>query len=271
MNFDTAEIKVICPFCKTKGTIKVPVEVYTNKKWGTVKIQIPAGAICKDHHFIVLVDSQGIVRGHEKIEYLTTPQIKTKEKVVLDVSLDDFISTFGKKVMINLLHAITFKYKTYIVKDNYNETLIRNINVLFTIVFHENDHHANLLHFINKNELKRILQDEPGALIIGIKKEILQCPWKGRLDYQKTVLNTVLEIINPSEQIILLQQEMSKFIGLAEAARAILEHGRLMSKSEFLAELKRETKLLNIHKDTLALIKIYIDRHYSPSYWELIS
>ncbi|MBN1802605.1 MAG: hypothetical protein JW891_13920 [Candidatus Lokiarchaeota archaeon] len=269
MDFETNEIEVTCPFCKAIGKIKIPVAIFKHKKWGTIKVQVPAGAICKDHHFIVLLDSQGIVRGHEKIEYLMSP-IVPKESAYIDIKLGDFISIFGKKVIMHLLHALIFKYKAYVIKNNFNKEFIKNLDSFLKFLFRENHHHDNLIFFIDKIELSKVLRDEPGVLIIGIKNEILQCPWKGRLDFIKTNLNIALEIINPAEQLILLQQELSKFTRLAEGARKILEHGRLISKSEFLAELQHETKLLHIDKDILSLIKNYIDRHYSPSYWELI-
>jgi len=93
MENDYKELEVSCPFCKVTGKIKIPVNIYLQKKWGTVKIQVPIGAICKEHQFMVLVDTKGIVRGSERLELSTTAvrenKDQTQEKYTLRPSSRD--------------------------------------------------------------------------------------------------------------------------------------------------------------------------------------
>ncbi|MBD3342499.1 MAG: hypothetical protein GF353_25590, partial [Candidatus Lokiarchaeota archaeon] len=62
------ELVLTCPICQKEKAIQVPDSVFAQKKFGTIKIQVPIGAVCPDHQFIVFVDSKGIIRGYEKID-----------------------------------------------------------------------------------------------------------------------------------------------------------------------------------------------------------
>ncbi|MHA2281913.1 MAG: hypothetical protein ACXAC5_13805 [Promethearchaeota archaeon] len=64
--FKVLEIK--CPTCGEIKNINVPESIFSQKKFGTIKIQVPLNAVCPDHQFIVFVDTKGTVRGYEKID-----------------------------------------------------------------------------------------------------------------------------------------------------------------------------------------------------------
>jgi len=63
-------LEVVCPTCGKVKNISIPEAVFSQKKFGTVKIQIPINAVCPEHQFIVFVDTKGIIRGYEKIDVL---------------------------------------------------------------------------------------------------------------------------------------------------------------------------------------------------------
>ncbi|MHA1473137.1 MAG: hypothetical protein ACTSQW_08585 [Promethearchaeota archaeon] len=42
------QFNVACPKCGSKKEISVPESLFVQKKFGTVKIKIPQGAVCKD-------------------------------------------------------------------------------------------------------------------------------------------------------------------------------------------------------------------------------
>ena len=65
-SFKTLEIT--CPVCGQIKNINIPESVFSQKKFGIIKIQVPLNAVCSEHQFIVFVDPKGSVRGYEKIE-----------------------------------------------------------------------------------------------------------------------------------------------------------------------------------------------------------
>ena len=64
------EVELTCPTCQTFRKITVPAAIFAQKKFGTIKIQVPPGAVCREHQFIAFVDTKGIVRGYERIDLL---------------------------------------------------------------------------------------------------------------------------------------------------------------------------------------------------------
>ena len=61
------QLSVNCPICEAGRDLNVPEAIFAQKKFGTIKIQVPPGAVCPEHQFIVFVDTKGIIRGYSKI------------------------------------------------------------------------------------------------------------------------------------------------------------------------------------------------------------
>ena len=70
MGEGTRNINVECPICQATRNIQVPTAIFSQKKFGTVKIQVPPGAVCSEHQFIVFIDPKGQIRGYEKIDLM---------------------------------------------------------------------------------------------------------------------------------------------------------------------------------------------------------
>jgi len=271
MSDNTTELEITCPFCKSVGTINVPISIYSNKKWGVVKIQVPAGAICKDHQFIVLIDTKGKVRGYERIEYLKGPELESKETVKDSISINDLINTFGEKGLVYLLHAKIFNYLIIILRNEKNAKFENVLDDFFDRIFPEEgkDSSQTVVYIENEN-IKSVKDWEEDALIIESSDNILQVPWKEKLKFEESVIDKASEIIVKNEQSIILQQEISKFIKVAENAKEILEFYYDISKADFIDQLQKESRTPKITKNDLLLYKLYIDRRYSPHYWDKI-
>ncbi|MFX1235884.1 MAG: hypothetical protein ACFFBY_15250 [Promethearchaeota archaeon] len=56
------EIQVTCPVCSAVKSIGIPEKLFIQKKFSIIKVQIPQGGVCREHHFIVFVDDQGIIK-----------------------------------------------------------------------------------------------------------------------------------------------------------------------------------------------------------------
>ena len=59
-------IEVSCPSCGINKNIKIPERLFTEKKYGFVKIQVPKDAVCSDHPFVVLISNKAQVIGYMK-------------------------------------------------------------------------------------------------------------------------------------------------------------------------------------------------------------
>ncbi|MFX1236464.1 MAG: hypothetical protein ACFE8P_01950, partial [Promethearchaeota archaeon] len=218
----TNEIEVTCPFCGNTGSVKVPIAVYTKKKWGTVKIHIPAGAICRDHHFIALIDTEGVVRGFEKIESFKSSKEHEQRKLTLNLTLNDLISFFTIEGFIHLLHAMLFNYKVYVVKNDLTRKNAIDICAFFSYILPQKYRSEERLVLIEKTDLNILSKKCKDALLINANNKIVYCPWIESVDFIRAMVKKSLEIIRQVEQIIILQQELSKFANLAEIAKDIL-------------------------------------------------
>ena len=63
------KVELTCPACQTFKTIDIPDAIFDQKKFGTIKIQVPPGAVCPEHQFIAFVDTKGIVRDMRELIY----------------------------------------------------------------------------------------------------------------------------------------------------------------------------------------------------------
>ncbi|MFX1311157.1 MAG: hypothetical protein ACFFHD_00905 [Promethearchaeota archaeon] len=61
------EITVICPTCKTKKGLKIPIQIINQSKQLTT-ISIPSGTVC-EHSFQSFVDKNFQVRGYQKVDF----------------------------------------------------------------------------------------------------------------------------------------------------------------------------------------------------------
>ena len=58
-------VNVICPICKSKKDITVPISIINQT--GLTTVSIPKDLVCK-HHFQVFIDKQFKVRGYQKVD-----------------------------------------------------------------------------------------------------------------------------------------------------------------------------------------------------------
>lgn len=64
---DYQDILVVCPTCKSKKELKIPIKIINQAKQLTT-VSIPAGAVC-EHSFQTFVDKNFIVRGYQKVDF----------------------------------------------------------------------------------------------------------------------------------------------------------------------------------------------------------
>ncbi|MBN1802606.1 MAG: hypothetical protein JW891_13925 [Candidatus Lokiarchaeota archaeon] len=262
-------IEVECPFCKAVGNIKIPASVLSSKKWGTIKVQVPAGAICGKHHFIALIDSQGIVRGHEKIESFTRSDENRDRRSSL--TLNELISFFSFEGMACLIHATMFNFRIFMQSNKLLAVKYQEICSFFYFLLPEEYRDLNKLVILEEAESVNMSDLKKDGLVINAKNKIIHRPWKESIAFAESILTKSLEIIRAAEQVVILQQEIAKFFALGDLAKQILESHETVPRSEFITELQQKSKISKIDKNKLSLVNLFLNRHYSPSYWKKIT
>jgi len=78
---ESKKILVVCPSCKNKSRILVPVNIISKKKSGSTSIYVPRDLVCP-HEFYVYVDKNFKVRDYLVLEYsLKAEALKIKSKL----------------------------------------------------------------------------------------------------------------------------------------------------------------------------------------------
>ncbi len=265
MGIEYRSLEVTCPFCQTVKSIKIPDAVFTQKKFGSIKVQVPAGAVCPEHQFIVFVDTKGIIRGYEKIDLLMSVSIeeaKTKDKKPGWITIKGLIQRFGFYGLFSLIHAKLFNYPHYIIKkkegDDISELLIKVGENLMPEKYKGTTHS---IQFLDEIDYNRIKLKEKDALLIDSQLNILQTPWDEKLKFEEAALKKALEIIEEKEQLLIIQQDISKLIKEAELVESILSNVKEIYEDDLIELISKELKIPKITKYRLTLIKIFITRN----------
>lgn len=255
------EIEVSCPVCETERSIKIPEAIFRQKKFGSIKVQVPQGGVCKEHQFIVFLDTKGIVIGYEKFDLL----MKTPAKEIESgkVTLNNFIQMFGTYGVLSLIHAKVFNYPAYIIRDKDDETNIDLVNKVADNLLPEPYKGTSFINLLEKAPYDEISVKEKNALLIDSHQHILQTPWEEKLKFEEQLLKKALEIIEEEEQMIIFQQNIAEFIREAEYVKNVLENAKQVYEEDLIDKMSRELMIPQPNHYRLNLIKDFIRQRYS--------
>jgi len=262
------EITVTCPVCEAIKNIKIPEAIFAQKKFGTIKIQVPQGAVCKEHQFIVFVDTKGLVRGYEKIDLLMKPLEKEIDPYRL--TLRSFINKFGLYGVFSLIHAKIFNYPAYILRNKDSTERTDLINNIANILLPENYRATSKIIFLDETDYNKIKLGEKNSFVMDTQQHILQTPWSEKLKFEEAIIKEALEIIDEEEQMVLLQQNISKFIYEAEFVKNFLEGVKMVYEDDLIEKISRELMMPKVNRYRISLIKDFIRQRFSPKLSEKI-
>lgn len=259
------EIEVTCPTCGETKRINIPESVFSQRKFGTIKIQVPVNAVCPKHQFIVFLDTKGVVRGYEKIDIaMAVIPVETEKEITGILTLRKLIQLFGTYGVLSLMHAKIFNYPSYIIKDEDFEPTEELLNLIGNRILPEKYRGHNSIRLLEKSDYSKIKLKEKNALLIdSLTQNILQTPWKEKLKFEEEIVKRALEIINEEEQLRLLQQRIAIFIKEAEQAKDILEEVNEIYEEDLIEQVSRETLLPRMNQNRLILIKKFIKHNFS--------
>jgi len=259
-------LEVSCPVCGETKNINIPEAIFSQKKFGTVKIQVPVNAVCPEHQFIVFVDTKGVVRGYEKIDIqmvIITPE--TDKEVERRLNLRKLIQLFGIYGIFSLIHAKIFNYPSYIIKNKNFEYSEEILNTVGDMILPESLSGSKTIYLLDGPSLNKLNIKDKDALIMDTQQHIFQTPWKVKMKFEEGIVKRALEIIDEQEQLKLLQQDIGRLINEANHATYILQDIKEIYEDELIEQLSKNLKIKTINNYRLNLIKEYIRRSISKT------
>ncbi|KKK43726.1 hypothetical protein LCGC14_0793880 [marine sediment metagenome] len=259
-------LEVVCPTCGLTKNINVPAAIFAQKKFGTIKIQIPINAVCPDHQFIVFVDTKGIIRGYDKIDLqVTSLSSETATDVDRSPNLRKLIQIFGIYGIFSLIHSKIFNYPVYIIKDKQFEYSEEALNTIGDMILPEIFSGDQTIHLLDDSDINKLEIKEKDAFVIDTQQHIYQTPWKEKVKFEKQILGRALDIIDENEQLKLLQQEISNLFKEVEYTLTILDDVKEISASELIRQISKSLNIPSIKSYRVSLIKELIKRRNSPA------
>ncbi|MHA2006522.1 MAG: hypothetical protein ACXABO_03650 [Promethearchaeota archaeon] len=257
-------LEVSCPNCGEVKHINVPVSILTQKKFGTVKIQVPINAVCPEHQFIVFVDTKGIVRGYEKIDiHMAIGVTDTKEEPEASLNLRNLIGLFGVYGIFNLIHAKIFNYRVYILPDNDFEFSEDTLNTVGDLILPKNFAGSKTIHVLDNLDISKLKIKDKDTLVMDTRQHIFQTPWTTKLKFEEGIVKRALGIIDETEQLKLLRQDVERLVNEASQVTSILEGVNEIYEDELVERLSKENNIKKPNDYRLILIKEFIRRNIS--------
>ena len=267
------QFDVSCPKCGIGKEISVPDSLFLQKKFGTVKIKVPQGVVCKDHNFIVFISTKGQIIGYDIID--ASVSLDQKEKLpedLIDLTLDELIDAFGLDCVAGLIHAKLFDYPSFVIRNEEFALDIEQLNELFDRLIPPKYRNSNTIKeeefdsyvFPNPNYYyTTIKKKHADAFLINNRKLVIQVPWRIEIDFEKSILRNALGKKDKSEQLKYLAQYIKQFISDVEFAQNLLESVKSIREKELIKKLKEKLIVSTINKNRILLIKEFINRRIS--------
>ena len=275
MQVQYSAIELSCPKCGASKKVNIPKSLFEEKEFGHIKVQVPQGAVCQDHVFIVFLDVKGRVIGYESIDLsVGDTQKESKEEVKDPITLNDLINALGFNCVAGLLHAKLFNYTSYLIMNNDGKVNLELINKLFDDLIPENYNSIKELKLIKYDSdiypastyFYTLVQNQrKNSFLINPRKLVIQIPWNSELEFEKYVLNNVLERKDENEDFKHLAYHIAKFLDDIKYVISFIEDKNKVSKKELIRELQEKLITSTINKNRLIEMKEFIQRRISPN------
>lgn len=256
-------IKVVCPVCGITKDLNIPENVFTQKKFGSIKIQIPQMAVCPEHQFIVFVDNKGKIRGYERIDLQMETSSEVTEREEGRITLRNLLKMYGTYGVFSLMHAKIFNFPSYVLIKNESEDLTEDINKIGDSLIPIQYQDTPRINFVLVSKQVKSKLKNKDALIIDENRNILNTPWIEKLKFEEQLIKKTLEIIEEDEQVLLIQQGIAKLIEEAEFTRKLLEDASEIYEDELSERISRELMITKPSLYRISLIKQFIKQRFS--------
>jgi hypothetical protein len=230
-----------------------------------IKIQVPKGSVCQEHHFIVFVNNVGLIRGYDKIDLQIKAPIQRTEETD-NQTLNDWIQIFGVYGIFNLIHAKIFNYPVYTYNTKIDEDISEMINRIADDLLPLAYQGTSSITFIKEINYEKIKLEEKYILLMDSLNNILHTPWnhKLRFKFEEEIVTKALKLSNDKEQFKLIQKYILKFIEEVEYVKKILDNVKKIDEKDLINQLSINIMAPKISIYKLGLIKEFINRRLSP-------
>ncbi|MGB5911442.1 MAG: hypothetical protein WBH31_09635 [Promethearchaeia archaeon] len=270
-------LKIACPSCGSAKELKIPDSIFSEKKMGFIKIQVPQGAVCNDHIFMVLTDSKGKVLGYETFDVaISKPKEQfedIKEEQSTGPTLRGLIDKFGFNCIAGLIHAKLFGYSSFMVSSLELNTDISELKNTIESIIPKTYRNSST---IDKIEYDGETFPRPGyyyailtsrrnnVFLINPYKHVIQSPWEIDIEYEQMIINHALKRDENGIQFKILTEFLQRLLKDVDEAKFILENCKKISEKDLIKELNVRLTLSSINKSRMRLIKEFINRRISP-------
>ncbi len=269
------KVSLRCPICQKENNIEIPDDILAQKEFGSIKIQIPPGAVCPDHQFIVFLGVEGKVRGYERIDvFMGREQEERKiEEISEGISLNQLVEEFGLYGVFSLIHSKLFSYLPYVVRDDISEEFSHQLNEYLNEITDNNYSNPLEIKILKKPDFDVLNIDEDNTLILDENNNIIHTPWGEKLSLEEGLIRDALDILNPSEQKIIIKQRVDSFLKTVKHTVRILndlKKNKKINNQDLMKKLTKDLNRSDISHNYVEIIKCFIIRNISRDLGEKI-
>ncbi|MHA1326487.1 MAG: hypothetical protein ACTSRH_04125 [Promethearchaeota archaeon] len=268
-------LKPACPKCGASKAINVPESLFQRGSFGFVKIQVPKGAICEEHQFIVITDNTGLILGYEEIDDTV---VRIEEELELEeergLTLQYLIKRLGFNCIAGLLHSKIFNYPAFIITSQELEFSLDELNEffdnLFPREFKDSNNKIELIEyddeiFPNPGYFYSLVKNQrKNAFLMNPRRHVIQIPWRTTIRYETSIINFALEKNDPEESYKILSDLILRFLEDVKFTRDTLTPLKKISEKDLIKILDNNLTLSTINRYRMILIKEFIRRRISP-------
>lgn len=270
------ELEIACPACGTAKSLRIPLKVFSQKKYGFIKIQVPQGAVCEDR-FMILADPSGKILGYETIDMFISkikPGEEVQEEQPKESSIRNFIREFGFNCVAGLIHANLFGYPCFIISKMNENINVDSLNHIIDELIPENYRNS---HVLEKIEYDPEIYPNPGFyyamvadqqkldFLINSYKHVIQDPFETDIKYEQVILRNALKEKNENGiQFKVIADSILRFIRDVEFAVSILNACNKISEKDLIKEMNDRLTFSSVNKSRMRYIKEFISRRVSP-------
>jgi len=258
-----------CPKCGVVKGIKIPESLFLNKKFGTIKVQVPQKAVCPEHQFIAFITTKGVIVGYELIDASLSKELPERKEIQqYGFTLNDLIDIYGFASVAGLIRAKLFDYPSFIIRNDESDVDIDKINDVFDNLIPDVYRNGNAIKNIQFDSYvfrnadffyTMVKNNRPNAFLINNRRVILQKPWQLNMTLEEYIINRALER-KEEEQLKVLSHLIFQFLSEVHLAKSILDENKNISDKELMKQLQANFITSTINKERIAFIKEFIKR-----------
>ncbi|MHA1699709.1 MAG: hypothetical protein ACTSWN_12770 [Promethearchaeota archaeon] len=268
MTQEVKSLSVTCPICHEQKDVNIPLTLFDEVQDNYLRIQIPQGAVCPEHSFMIFIDKQFKIRGYQSVDVAFTlveePKEKKKEPEpskfdrLKDFTINDFLLSLGPDISASIFRTILVGKPILFLKmfDLYNrvDKIIAFLREL------ESEDLVITAEKIEPGETSSKKIRKSNAMVIApLYKAIVRSPFIDDIDtrFEMNLLKETTEIPDRKSQIVYLRRELIKINKIIEEFVSILENTDRVYEEDIPALTKKkfnynlEVKNINVLKEVI--------------------